>query len=154
MRAKQIRIYPNVIQRKVLEEWFKIIRHCYNSAVKFIHTNEKIPSSMSFRSLIRKQEQSIVDIMNNSIANLKVVKKFISENPKLKSENFYVPAHIVSDSIIDAYKAYKSSKVLMCSGKAKYKKYQPKCCYCKQKAIYLSDFRRYAPRRSKWPLGA
>jgi IS605 OrfB family transposase len=131
LRARKVRLYPTLEQRKSLREWFKIGRYYYNLGVKWIHNNvdkdRKIPSEIDFRTIIRGLGREYLNT---------------------RAKNASMPAHVISDAIRDAHKAYKSATALMKSGKAKKSREKPIICtatikstkvQCTAKASYQKD---------------
>lgn len=130
-RAKQIKLYPTVEQKKKLDEWIEISRLIYNMTVKYFKTNKVI----SFKSV------------------RPIIHKLYPESLKQRIKLAEMPKHVENNAISDVCKAYKSSFALKKAGHVKcfrirYKKLnKPKQCIVLEKQDYSKKQNCFYPKK-------
>jgi IS605 OrfB family transposase len=89
IRARTVHIFPTLIQRNILLNWFEICRQVYNLTVSYLKTN-KMYNYFTLRKVMDKQ-------INTKINLVKSIEKY------------KVPKHMRDNAIHDCLKAYDSS---------------------------------------------
>lgn len=84
LRTKRIEIYPNKVQRNILQNWFNIYDYTYNNACKFVNINRN------------SSKYDCRETLTRSIYN----------RPWIKSSK--IPKHTFDYAIFDLYSARKS----------------------------------------------
>lgn len=107
IRTTKINIYPTHDQRKILRRWFDWYRWAYNQAVFYLRSLKKLPSPTKTRNSLRQKWKN-----DHRINSLLIQSK--------------IPAHSLSDAILDVSKAYKSAFTNIKRGYIKYFRMRPK----------------------------
>lgn len=97
IRCKQIKIYPNENQKKILYEWIEIARIVYNITVQYLKHNE----GKSFISL------------------RPVIKSLFKDHFMERLTKSNIPVHIIDNAIKDVIKARKTAFQLLKVGHIK-----------------------------------
>ena len=91
VKSRKIRIFPDTAQKQILKEWFGVSRWFYNRAVDHIENKckGKLPSKFSLRDSLKNQETRSFDIPDWCATG--------------------VPERVISGSVMDCHKSYKSN---------------------------------------------
>ncbi len=95
LRSRKIKIYPNIIQKKLLKKWMDIYRYTYNQTIKYWRKTYKSKYE------VRKE-------FNDTIFKKKWIR------------NSKIPKHTIDNAIFDVFKAIKTCKSLKNNGHIKH----------------------------------
>lgn len=98
IRCKQVQIYPNKNQKKMLLNWIEIARIIYNITVLYLRKKDKIPSFYTLRKDVKLE-------FNDHIRSL------------IKQSK--IPVHVIDNAIKDVKKAYNTCFALQQCGQIK-----------------------------------
>lgn len=118
IRSVKIKVYPTLKQRAILRKWFDWYRWAYNKTVIYLRSVDKLPSPTKTRNFLKNKWKN-------------------DENISRRLKQSKIPAHTLSNAILDVAKAYKSAFTNIKRGYIKYFRMRPKKAKCPIQTISL-----------------